>query len=71
MIEKIISESLGVDIDMVKPESNFVEDLGADSLTIVELVMALETEYDFEIPDEDAETLHTVAELKQYVEDNS
>ena len=71
MIEKIISESLGIDMDMVKPESNFVEDLGADSLTIVELVMALEEEYSFEIPDEDAETLHTVAELRQYVEDNS
>lgn len=71
MIEKIISETLGIDMDMVKPEANFVNDLGADSLNIVELVMAIEEEFDMEIPDEDSETLHTVAELKQYIEDNS
>ena len=71
MLERIISESLGVDQDMVKDESNFVNDLGADSLNIVELVMAIEEEFDMEIPDEDAETLHTVGELRQYIEDNS
>ena len=71
MIEKIISETLGIVMDMVKPEANFVNDLGADSLNIVELVMAIEEEFDMEIPDEDSETLHTVAELKQYIEDNS
>jgi len=71
MVEKIIAESLGVDQDMVKDESNFVNDLGADSLNIVELVMAIEEEFDMEIPDEDAETLHTVGELRQYIEDNS
>ena len=71
MLEKIISESLGVDQDMVKDESNFVNDLGADSLNIVELVMAIEEEFDMEIPDEDSESLHTVGELRQYIEDNS
>jgi acyl carrier protein len=71
MVEKIIAESLGIDQGMIKDESNFVNDLGADSLNIVEVVMAIEEEYDIEIPDEDAETLHTVGELKQYIEDNS
>ena len=71
MIEKIIAENLGIDQDMVKPESNFVNDLGADSLNIVEVIMAIEEEFGIEIPDEDAETLHTVGELKQYIEDNS
>ena len=71
MLERIISESLGVDQDMVKDESNFVNDLGADSLNIVELVMAIEEEFDMEIPDEDSETLHSVGELRQYIEDNS
>ena len=71
MVEKIIAESLGVDQDMVKDESNFVNDLGADSLNIVELVMAIEEEFDMEIPDEDSESLHTVGELRQYIEDNS
>ena len=71
MLERIISESLGVDQDMVKDESNFVNDLCADSLNIVELVMAIEEEFDMEIPDEDSELLHTVGELRQYIEDNS
>ncbi len=71
MLEKIIAESLGVDQDMIKDESNFVNDLGADSLNIVELVMAIEEEFDMEIPDEDSETLHSVGELRQYIEDNS
>ena len=71
MIEKIIADTLGCDQDAVKDESNFVEDLGADSLNIVEIVMALEEEFEIEIPDEDAETLHTVGALKQYIEDNS
>jgi acyl carrier protein len=71
MIEKIIAESLGLKVDSIKDESNFVNDLGADSLNIVEIVMAIEEEFDVEIPDEDAETLYTVGELKQYIEDNS
>ena len=71
MIEKIIAENLGIDQGMIKDESNFVNDLGADSLNVVELVMAIEEEFDMEIPDEDSETLHTVGELRQYIEDNS
>ena len=71
MLEKIIAENLGIDKDMIKDESNFVNDLGADSLNIVEVIMSIEEEFDIEIPDEDAETLHTVGELKQYIEDNS
>tara|TARA_B100000131_G_C17968941_1_gene553605 strand:+ start:464 stop:679 length:216 start_codon:yes stop_codon:yes gene_type:complete len=71
MLEKIIAETLSVDQDMIKDESNFVNDLGADSLNVVELVMAIEEEFDMEIPDEDSETLHTVGELRQYIEDNS
>ena len=71
MIERIISEKIGCDQDMIKDNSNFVEDLGAESLNIVELVMGIEEHFDIEIPDEDAETLHTVADLKQYLEDYS
>ena len=71
MIEKIIAETLGIDQGMIKDESHFVNDLGADSLNIVEVVMSIEEEFDIEIPDEDAETLHTVGQLKQYIEDNS
>ena len=71
MLEKVIADTLGIDEDAIKDESNFVEDLGADSLNIVELVMEVEQTYDMEIPDEDAEGLNTVAELKQYIEDYS
>jgi len=71
MIEKIIAENLNIDQGMIKDESNFVNDLGADSLNIVEVIMGIEEEFDIEIPDDDAETLHTVGQLKQYIEDNS
>ena len=71
MIEKIIAENLGIDQGMIKDESNFVNDLGADSLNIVEVIMGIEEEFDIEIPVEDAETLHTVGDLKQYIEDNA
>ncbi len=71
MLEKVIANTLGIDEGAIKDESNFVEDLGADSLNIVELVMEVEQEFDMEIPDEDAEGIHTVAELKQYIEDYS
>ena len=70
MIEKIVADVLSINQSTIKDEHNLVEDLGADSLNIVELVMEIEEEYDMEIPDEDAEELHTVAALKQYVEDN-
>ena len=71
MLEKVIADTLGIDEGAIKDESNFVEDLGADSLNIVELVMEVEQTFDMEIPDEDAEGLHTVAELKKYIEDYS
>lgn len=70
-IEKIISENLNVDINSITDDSHFVNDLGADSLNIVEVVMGIEQEFDIEIPDEDAETLFTVGQVKQYIEDNS
>ncbi len=71
MIEKIIADTLGIDQDSIKDESNFVNDLGADSLNIVEIIMQIEEDFDIEIMDEDAEELFTVGDLKQYVEDNS
>ncbi len=71
MIEKIIAEQLNVDIDAVTDDKNLMEDLGADSLDTVQLVMEFEEEYGIEITDEDAETLTTVGAIKQYIEDNS
>lgn len=69
-IKKIIEEQLGVEGDRIKEEASFIEDLGADSLDIVELVMAMEEEYDIEIPDEDAEKLKTVGDVVTYLENN-
>ena len=68
-IGKIIVEQLGVNEDQVKPEAKFIEDLGADSLDIVELVMALEEEFETEIPDEDAEKLQSVGDVIKFIED--
>lgn len=68
-IGKIIVEQLGVNEDQVKPEAKFIEDLGADSLDTVELVMALEEEFETEIPDEDAEKLQSVGDVIKYIED--
>jgi acyl carrier protein len=59
-VKSIIAEQLGVGEDEIKPESSFIEDLGADSLDIVELVMAMEEEFEVEIPDEEAEHIKTV-----------
>lgn len=70
-IEKILSERLNVDVSTITDESHIVDDLGADSLSVVEIVMDIESEYEVEIPDEDAETLFTVADIKQWIEDNS
>jgi acyl carrier protein len=66
-VKDIIVEQLGVDPDKVKPEASFIDDLGADSLDIVELVMAMEEEFDLEIPDEDAEKLKTVQDVASYL----
>ena len=71
MLEKIIAEALGCDIDIVNDSANFHEDLGADSLHIVELVMAIESNYEIEIPDEEAERLLTVGQLREYIEEYS
>jgi len=66
-IKEIISDQLGIDAEEITMESSFVDDLGADSLDIVELIMALETEFDLEIPDEDAEKISAVADVVNYI----
>nr|WP_320115973.1 acyl carrier protein [uncultured Desulfuromonas sp.] len=70
-VQKIVAEQLGVEEDQVTPEASFMDDLGADSLDTVELVMALEEEFDIEISDEDAEKIQTVKDAISYVSDNS
>ena len=69
-LQNIISEQLGVDLKKVTPEASFAGDLGADSLDSVELIMAIEDEFEIEITDEDAEKLKTVGELQDYVNAN-
>ncbi len=66
-VQEIIVEQLGVNESEVKPEAKFVDDLGADSLDLVELVMALEEEYNMEISDEDAEKILTVGDAVEYI----
>ena len=70
-VKKIIVEQLGVDEDAVKPDASIVDDLGADSLDTVELVMALEEEFEKEIPDEDAEKIRSVQDAISYVESHA
>ncbi|OPY69143.1 MAG: Acyl carrier protein [Syntrophorhabdaceae bacterium PtaU1.Bin034] len=69
-VKKMIVEQLGVNESEVVPEAKFIDDLGADSLDIVELVMALEDEYGIEIPDEDAEKIETVGDAIRYIEEH-
>lgn len=70
-VKHIIVEQLGVDAEEVKPEASFVDDLGADSLDVVELVMALEEEFGLEISDEDAEKLSNVQQAIDYIDKNA
>ena len=66
-VKDIIVDQLGVNADQVNPEAKFIEDLGADSLDTVELVMAFEEEFEIEVPDEEAEKLTSVADVNAYV----
>ena len=70
-VKEIIAEQLGVDVDQVTENASFTDDLGADSLDTVELVMALEEEFDLEIPDEDAEKIVTVSDAIKYLQANT
>ncbi len=70
-VKKIITEQLAVDAAEVTPQAQFVQDLGADSLDTVELVMALEEEFDIEIPDEDAEKIRTVGMAIDYIKEKA
>ena len=70
-IEKIIADHLGLDLSEVTDETHLIDDLGADSLNIVEVVMGIEEEFDIEIPDDDAETLVTVGKIKEYIKENA
>lgn len=70
-VKAIIVERLGVEPTAVTPEATFMEDLGADSLDVVELIMALEEEFDIEVPDEDAEKLETVSMVVDYIKEHT
>ena len=67
-VKEVVAEQLNVDVNEISEDSKFVEDLGADSLDVVELVMALEEKFDIEIPDSDAEGIATVGDAVKYVE---
>jgi acyl carrier protein len=66
-VKKVVADQLGVEADTIRPQSTFIDDLGADSLDIVELVMAFEEEFDIEIPDEAAEKILSVQEAVDYI----
>jgi acyl carrier protein len=70
-VKDIIVEQLGVTPEQVTPTASFIEDLGADSLDTVELVMAFEEEFNVEVPDEDAEKLQTVGDVNKYIEERA
>src|SRR5512141_3212796 len=70
-LKKIVVEQLGVDEDEVKPEASFVDDLNADSLDLVELIMSLEEEFGTEISDEDAEKIRTVGDAVEYIDERA
>ena len=70
-VKRIIKEQLDVEEKDIKPESTFIEDLGADSLGLVELVLAFEEAFEIDIPDEDTETIRTVQDAVDYIEKNA
>ena len=70
-VKHVIVDQLSVDADEVTLEASFVDDLGADSLDVVELIMGLETEFDIEIPDEDAEKISTVGDAVEYIKSHA
>ncbi|WP_055667848.1 acyl carrier protein [Desnuesiella massiliensis] len=70
-VKAIIADKLSIEEDEITMESSFIEDLGADSLDIVELIMALEDEFELEIPDEEAENITTVADVVEYIREHS
>ena len=67
-IRAIIADQLGVDLSEVRAEASILDDLGADSLDLVELVMALEEEFDIEVPDDDVEAMRTIGDVERYVQ---
>lgn len=68
-VKELVSEQLGLDESEIKPDLHLLDDLGADSLDIVELIMAIEEEFDIEIPDEDAEQVQTLKDIIAYIND--
>jgi acyl carrier protein len=66
-VRNIVAEQLGVDLSEVRPDASILDDLGADSLDVVEMVMSLEESFDIEVPDEDVEALRTVADVERYI----
>ena len=70
-VKKIINEQLGISEDEITMESSFLEDLGADSLEIVDLIMAFESEFDMEVPEEDIEEISTVGDVVSYIRNHT
>jgi len=70
-VKNLIVEQLGVNADQITPDAKFIDDLGADSLDTVELIMALEEEFGIEVPDEEAEKLVSVGDVVRYIEENN
>ena len=68
MLERILADRLDIDKDSISDDQDIMEDLGADSLSVVEIIMDIEREFDMSIPDEDAEEIHTVGQLREYIE---
>ena len=66
-IRTIVAEQLGVQLDEIRPDANILDDLGADSLDVVEMVMSLEEAFDNEVPDEEVEEMRTIADIERYV----